>query len=370
MEGLNFQELRKQIHLDAKKNKQFISCQFELTPRCNLDCKMCYVHNQDSNKLKSMELSTEQWKTIFNSACDQGLMFATLTGGECLLREDFKELYLHLVNRGVFVTVISNGALMNEEFIEFFKQYPPDSINISLYGSSDKCYQSLTGHAKFTQVTDTIRRVKEAGLNLDINVTASSYMVDDYINILKYLKDNRLPNGFKEFMIFKKRYDADTDDHTLCIEDVAKLSIERYQLYGKLNPVSEDNLPPVGGCVKEVTPSGIQCSAGTCKAHISWEGVMYPCASLYSYGGFSLKEMSFKEAWDKTVASMEKVCDPVECNGCAYKKACPRCIYIRTDDIFSGHCNPDICELTKRLVAAGVKKLDTPQENDEDEFEH
>lgn len=366
----NFASFKTQLLKDAMSQKQFIACQFELTPRCNLDCKMCYVHNQDSNKLKSMEFSTEQWKSIFDQACDNGLMFAVLTGGECLLREDFKELYLHLVNRGVFVSIISNGALLNEDYIEFFKQYPPDTITISLYGSDDDHYRSLTGHAKFTQVTDAIRRVKEAGLNLNINVTASSYMVEDYINILKYLKDNRLPKGIKGIYIFGKRYDSDADDHTLSVDDIVRLSTERHQLYWKTCPVPIETLPPVGGCLKDVTPTGINCSAGTCKAHISWEGVMYPCAAMYGYGGYSLKEMSFKEAWEKTVAAMEKVCDPVECNGCAYKKACRKCVVMRSEDIYSGHCNPNVCELTKRLVAAGVRKLDQAQGSIEDEIEH
>ena len=59
-----------------------VSVQFELTPRCNFDCKMCYVHNQDSNKLKSKELSTDQWKSIMDDAFSNGMMFETLTGGK------------------------------------------------------------------------------------------------------------------------------------------------------------------------------------------------------------------------------------------------------------------------------------------------
>ena len=34
---------------------------FELTPLCNLDCKMCYVHLQDPSVRHRM-LSGEQWK--------------------------------------------------------------------------------------------------------------------------------------------------------------------------------------------------------------------------------------------------------------------------------------------------------------------
>ena len=46
---------------------------FELSPLCNLDCKMCYVHltkrqMQDVSPL----LSVEQWKSIMSQATDAG----------------------------------------------------------------------------------------------------------------------------------------------------------------------------------------------------------------------------------------------------------------------------------------------------------
>ena len=114
---MNFTEYKKQIIKDAKQTKSPVIGQFELTPRCNLDCKMCYVHNQDSNKLAKQELSTEKWKEIFDQAFDAGLMFATLTGGECTLRNDFKELYLYLWYKGVSITVLTNGTLIDDSFL-------------------------------------------------------------------------------------------------------------------------------------------------------------------------------------------------------------------------------------------------------------
>ena len=73
--------------------------------------------------MKSRELTTEQWKRIFDEAYDAGMMFATLTGGECLLREDFRELYLHLWNKRVMVTVLTNGYLINDDYVAFFEKY-------------------------------------------------------------------------------------------------------------------------------------------------------------------------------------------------------------------------------------------------------
>ena len=367
MNHREFINWKKQFVAEAKKTKTPISGQFELTPRCNLDCKMCYIHNQDSNKLKDLELTTEQWKHIFNQACDMGMLFATLTGGECLLRNDFKELYLHLINRGVMVSIISNGLLLDDDMISFFKSYPPVTIYVSVYGSCDTAYKNVTGHACFGRVLDALKRLKNSGLYFRVNVTPSSYIADDYINILKFLKDNGCTTNYAEFLISKKRYDTDATDHYLSVEQIEKLTIERYSLRGSI-PIPVKCLPEVGGCAEEVE-LGLTCSAGNNLAFVNWEGKMYPCVTLFPYGGFSLLEMSYAEAWAKTVDATQKIINPVECNGCAYIKACPKCIATRSPDLNSGHCDPQVCEYTKRLVAAGVKKLDKPQEDDE-EIEH
>jgi len=54
---------------------------FELTPLCNLDCKICYVHLQDPSVRHRM-LSGEQWIALMQQAIDRGMMVALLTGGE------------------------------------------------------------------------------------------------------------------------------------------------------------------------------------------------------------------------------------------------------------------------------------------------
>lgn len=367
MNHLDFLSWKKHFVAEAKKTKTPICGQFELTSRCNLDCKMCYVHNQDSNKLKDCELTTEQWKHIFDQACDMGLLFATLTGGECMLRNDFKDLYLHLINRGVMVSIISNGLLLDDDMINFYKSYPPAAIYVTVYGSCDSAYKKVTGHACFGRVFDTLQRLKNSGLYFKVNVTPSSYIADDYINILKFLHENHYAVGYGDFAVLKKRYDSDATDHRLSADQIIKLSTERCLLHSK--PIPTICLPEVGGCAEEAE-LGLTCSAGNALAFVNWEGKMYPCVALVPYGGFSLIEMTYEEAWTKTVDATQKIINPVECSGCAYIKACPKCIINRTLYLNSGHCDPQVCEYTKRLVAAGVKKLDMRQEDDEDEIEH
>lgn len=370
MVELNFATLKKQFVNDAIKSKTPILAQYELTPRCNFDCRMCYIHNQDSNKLKDRELTTEQWKHIFDQACDLGLLYATLTGGECMLRDDFKELYIHLINRGVYVSVITNGVLLNDDMIEFFKTYPPEKLYISVYGSDEDAYLNLTGHRAFTKVFSSIERVKEANINFDLQVTGCSYIADDYINILRYLKENKLPSGFRDFLLLKKRDDASSSDHFLSSDQILRLSIERQRLYSEPVAVPYSDLPETGGNICDGKKMGLTCTAGNCLAFVNWEGKMYPCVSSYPYGGFSLLEMSYADAWEENMKCASELCECAECEGCAYKSACSKCLFERAEDVYSGHCNPDVCELTKRLVAAGIKKLDKPQDDNNDAIVH
>ena len=117
-----------------KKNfpkKKVDTVVFELIPHCNLDCRMCYVH-LNVEQLKGCKfLSAEEWESLMGQAVDCGMMFATLTGGECLTHPDFERLYLYLYNKSVRVGVLTNGVLLDEEKIGFLKKYPPVSLQIT-----------------------------------------------------------------------------------------------------------------------------------------------------------------------------------------------------------------------------------------------
>ncbi len=68
---------------------------FELTPRCTLNCGMCYVHLQPSQMARK-ELTAGQWISLIDQAADEGMMQAALTGGECMLHPGFRDIVHHL----------------------------------------------------------------------------------------------------------------------------------------------------------------------------------------------------------------------------------------------------------------------------------
>lgn len=361
MESKGYKQWKKHLVSMAKEKRIPVSAQFELTGRCNLDCKMCYVHNLDVATCLSRELSTEEWERIFDEAIAQELLFATLTGGECLLRPDFKELYLHLWKKGVKVSVLTNGILLDAKYVDFFRKYRPEMIQISLYGSSEEGYLRVTGHKGFEKVVVAIRALMDAKINVRVVTTPSRYMGDDYMNILRFCKEQGLPLSLGELMLIQNRDNPEKNDYFLSMEEIEKLAIERAALYRELT--SMPCTPAPCGPMTEVPSKGLTCSGGNCVANVMWDGVMYPCTNAMVGGGADLRKMSYAEAWKHTVEAASEVMQGAECVGCPYDNVCPKCPAMRLTGLYTGHCNPDVCEVTRRLVAAGVKKLDTPVEN-------
>lgn len=354
MYGITYDQWKEQMMRSAKKTRTPVCATFELTPRCNLDCKMCYIHNADSNALRDSELSTEEWKRIFDEAYDCGMMFAALTGGECLLRCDFKELYLHLWNKRVNLTVMTNGVLLNKEYLDFFRTYKPRLVRISLYGSCEEGYLQVTGHRGFEKAANAALSLREAGIHVQLSITPSSYIKDDYISILRFCKENRFQCNLGDFSLIESRNNPEKKDYYLSIDESVELATERARLFGTLT--SGINPPaPCGTCTE--VPKGLTCNAGNGAAMVSWDGRMCLCTAM-PVSKVSLLETSYAEAWEKTKEAADEVLLGVECVGCPYDKLCPKCPSMRLTGLYTGHCKPEVCELTRRLVAAGVKKLE------------
>ena len=166
--------------------------EFELTPFCNLDCKMCYVHlNQEQTHGRSL-LTVDQWKDLIHQAYQAGMISATLTGGECLTYPGFKELFLYLHSLGCEVSVFTNGVLLDQQWVDFFKAHMPAEIQITLYGAGDETYQKVTGSPVYATVIKHIRMLQEVELPVSICVTPSRYLGEDVFETIRVVAQNAL----------------------------------------------------------------------------------------------------------------------------------------------------------------------------------
>ncbi len=83
---------------------------FSLTDRCMGKCVYCKI-----SKRKSTELTLPEVCNIINEVSAMGCTRIGFWGGEPLIREDIEDILKHAKSKGVFVTLDTNGYLLEEK---------------------------------------------------------------------------------------------------------------------------------------------------------------------------------------------------------------------------------------------------------------
>ena len=143
-----------------------ISGTFELTPRCNFNCKMCYVHLDSTEMdMHGKELSAKEWLDIAKDAKSAGTTWLCVTGGEPLMHPEFEEIWQGLSEMGFFLTLQTNASLITGKIVSLLKEYPPKQVKVTLYGTNDKVYESVCGvQDGFSRVNDGIHTLMSMGI--------------------------------------------------------------------------------------------------------------------------------------------------------------------------------------------------------------
>lgn len=135
----------------------------ELTYRCNLNCVHCYCKGSEDDR---KELSLSEWKSILDEIRARGCLYIIFTGGEPLIREDFVELFSYAKKRGFIISIFTNGQAL-KNYLDFLRDSPPFSIEITLNGITKSTYESVTQiEGSFEKVMDIIKEIKERSLPL------------------------------------------------------------------------------------------------------------------------------------------------------------------------------------------------------------
>ncbi len=349
--------MRSYLDMQSRKRAVPLKGVFELTPFCNLDCKMCYVHLDAQQLCGQKILRAEAWEKIMSQAIDAGMIYATLTGGECLTHPDFERLYRFLYERSVRIVVLTNAVLLDKQKIEFFRKYPPFAIQATLYGADEEMYERVTGKREFTRVTDNIRNAVEAGLMVNITVTPNIYLTkaenEKVIRCAAQLAGTfRVNSGL---ITPRSRTQRDVDFSDLSTEDYIDFIKLELSLKGDLPPSEcENELPPVGSTSSADVPKGLRCAGGRSTFNVTWEGEMVPCNRLTHINAKPLTD-GFVNSWQKIHTGVMEYLLPVECENCAYRFAAKGCAAGHSD-AGPGHASPFQCEWCRAMVENGLAK--------------
>lgn len=326
------------LHAKAARLGIPLSGTFELTPCCNMDCKMCYVRLSKQQQQDIAPLrTTREWLELGRKARDAGLLYLLLTGGEPFLRPDFQDIFQGLHRLGILLSINTNATLIDEKTIEWLKETPPSRVNITLYGTSDETYARLCGNPKgYTQVVKAIHLLKEAGISIRINCSLTPHNADDLWGIFDFAKREGLLIQATSYMFPPMRRDADmvgkndrfTPEETAYYsawinalqngEDWFVERVERNELPPL--PTDIDDCPDQGG-----QGEGIRCRAGKCSFWVTWNGGFLPCGMLPAEDAVNVFDVGFDSAWYRTKNAAAAIRLPAGCAGCAARDSCKSC---------------------------------------------
>lgn len=310
-----------------------ISGTFELLPLCNMNCRMCYIHLNSSEMKKQGKIKNgEEWIKIARQAANMGTLFVLLTGGEPLLHPEFRDIYRKLLELGMYVTINTNGTLIDENLADFFAENVPRRINVTLYGSSRKIYQQVCSDADaFDRAIYGIKLLKEREIPLKLNATISRYNIKDVGKIMDLADSMELPIEIPYYLFpqSRKSVESRSDDYRLSPKEAAGLRMEitKHGFQGREDALYQDirntlfqidhhntaNLPE--------KPEGFWCRSGRSAFWVSWNGRMTSCGLLETPCA-DLNEMDFCDAWNILQSKVQKVQLPDKCYECKYRDIC------------------------------------------------
>ena len=325
---------------------------WNFTYKCNLRCKHCY---SESGNISKNELSTEEAIKIVNQLADFGVTSLAFSGGEPLMRKDFYEVARHAVDSGLYVSLATNGTLLNSENVLKLKQTGLHYVEVSLDGSDAKTHDFFRG--KLGAFDKTLQGLKNC-LNEDIctciAVTATKNNLKEIPAILEMAESmgidrftlfNFIPTGRGKEIV---RFDPSpqereeilsylnrqlSEDHKIAILSTTP-QLARVALQCQ-SPSQDDIIMPLAHMeaakiskrAKSLGDFIGGCGAGRFYCAISPEGKVQPCVFMPLVVG-DLKKDKLEDIWFRSsvfhnLRDRKKL--KGRCGQCDYKFVCGGC---------------------------------------------
>lgn len=195
--------------LTDRHNRIHDYLRISLTDVCNLRCTYCMPdHPVFSAKEKLM--NAKEIISIAETFVKLGVRKIRLTGGEPLVRGDFKEIILELAGlreHGLEdITMTTNGIFVHE-YIDEFKEAGIRSLNVSLDTMMPDRFAKITKREHFHRVMSNIHLLMDSNFHVKVNMVVMNGVNDDEVfDFINWTRDYPVHVRFIEFMPFRDNH--------------------------------------------------------------------------------------------------------------------------------------------------------------------
>lgn len=307
---------------------------WNITSRCNLDCRHCYIDAGGREAGGPDELPLERCLEIVDEIAGQNEgAVLILTGGEPLARPDIYPIIERAAERGLMPVLGTNGTLLTPQVAEKLRAAGLAGVGISVDSLDPERHDTFRGApGSLQKAMDGLKAARDAGMSVQVQTTPTSANIDEIPQIAKWAHEF----GAKAFNIF----------FLVCTgrgETMADITPDEYEKVLKWAAGERDSFPgmmvrpkcaphfkrilhqenPDNNLLKTYIAA---CRAGTHYCRIDPTGKVTPCPYMDSVAG-DLTTESFGEVWEKS-EGLTRYRTPEydgKCGRCRYRLLCGGC---------------------------------------------
>jgi len=321
---------------------------WNVTRRCNLRCKHCYIDAQEQDYAK--ELSTEEARVFINDLAAMKVPVLLFSGGEPLLRRDIFELGELAAKKGLRPVLSTNGTLINDETARCIKEAGFQYVGVSIDGMQEVHDQFRNKKGAFEQALAGIRASLRQGIKTGIRFTVNKYNMADLPEILELLVREKIPRFCMYHLVYAGRgaemmdMDISREERRRLIEWLGQKTVELNQKGVNLEILTTDNhadgiyfyhqvqkhQPQRANEVLRLLNMHGGCSAGTKFANVDHLGNVHPCQFWQEYTIGNVRQKPFSQLWNSDDELLVMLRDKVthlkgNCAACSYNSLCGGC---------------------------------------------
>jgi len=359
----SLEEMRNVVKVDT--------LELHLTDACNMSCLYCYV----PKKLRLLpKMSIEIAETAINKLLEyRDKYWKDLTlhivfhGGEPMMN---KELLYTIIERWhgerIKFGIQSNGTLINEEDVLFFKKHNID-VGISIDGPSPEYHDIqrfyVNGKGTFKAVDRTLRMFKSLGVPVGAIITITRYNVSSLRDMLRYL----ISLGIRSALF--NPVSPSTPNARNLMPPIEILSSSYKQLLYDLVDMNRSGVKLIVQNIESIVVAltvtnmrTLACDISPCGASrlflvILADGSVFPCSEFIGFPEFKLGNILTHSVEDLLMTKpavklrSRKVEEIPGCNSCPYGLICgancPASVYGLYKDLKKAS---PYCEFKKALI--------------------
>ena len=307
---------------------------FSLTHYCNFYCPMCPFGDPDKvnqlNVAKKNDLSTDQWKLIFDKV-SKHCIWCIIEGGEPTSRPDFMELVQYLYRLKMPITLISNCSLLNNIDLDELKMYI-QFITCSIDSVFEDSYCKVRGVSSqvFQRVMENLNLLTKYKVPHYFNSVITKYNTEEFINQTYFDKAKELGSNAVSFSFVEDRSDV---NYSLLPDRKTMIKVcESILDYQKRHSSPSIMIPPQYFEQIAEHGHGIFDECGVWKSvFVNGNGtIMVPC---WKFNGkentYSLLDHSIEEIWSLPQWDIAKTCHDCQVLGCIWYSSQPTTTFAR-----------------------------------------